>query len=220
MAEAVAQTKGPVLPLILTASNKATVGIVAFVIAMGMYLTTNHFFLFSPKLLPLTWVDQRVPFVPGTIWVYNSEWLLLLTLYAKAKDIDNLNKFLYSIFTLVAASCLVFLFWPTIYPRELFPLPAGLDPLTSGLFELLRRTDTPANCCPSLHVSAVYLSAFLFLDEKEGLFPLFFAWATAISLSTLTTKQHYVADVVSGLALAVLFYWFFHRKVRYAAPAR
>jgi membrane-associated phospholipid phosphatase len=43
----------------------------------------------------------------------------------------------------------------------------------------------------------------------------FFIWSTLIALSTLTTKQHYVADIVSGLLLAVVFYRWFHLKQAY-----
>jgi membrane-associated phospholipid phosphatase len=60
-------------------------------------------------------------------------------------------------------------------------------------------------------VSSVYLSSFAFLSEKRVTkFWIFFIWSTLIALSTLTTKQHYVADIVSGLALAIVFYRWFH----------
>jgi membrane-associated phospholipid phosphatase len=56
----------------------------------------------------------------------------------------------------------------------------------------------------------VYLSSFAFLSEnRRRAFGIFFCWSTLIALSTLTTKQHYLADIVSGLTLAVpVFYWF------------
>ena len=37
--------------------------------------------------------------------------------------------------------------------------------------------------------------------------------ATALALSTLTTKQHFIADVLSGYALAFFGRWFALRKV-------
>ena len=37
--------------------------------------------------------------------------------------------------------------------------------------------------------------------------------ATALALSTLTTKQHFLADVLSGYALAFFGRWFALRKL-------
>ncbi len=209
----------PALPLFMNERNKAAVGVAVFAFAMGIYLLCNRFHFFPPRALPLTWVDRNAPFLPLTFWVYNSEYVFFLALYAAASNLRNLNKFVYSIIAIEVVSCLIFVLWPTAYPRELFPLPASLDPVTAWGFTLMRGIDTPASCCPSLHVSAVYLASFIFRDEKRRLFPWFLAWATTITISTMTTKQHYFLDVLSGFALAMAFYWFFHRKARYS-PTR
>jgi membrane-associated phospholipid phosphatase len=112
-------------------------------------------------------------------------------------------------------SAFIFVIFPTTYPRELYPLPADLDLLTYSVFFRLRETDTPANCCPSLHVSSVYLSSLLFLHDRKRMFPFFFTWGTAIAVSTLTTKQHYFIDVITGLIMAAFAHWIFHRIVQY-----
>jgi membrane-associated phospholipid phosphatase len=116
-------------------------------------------------------------------------------------------------------SVLIFMLWPTVYPRHLFPLPQNLDYFTNFVFTTLRNGDSPASCCPSLHVSSVYLSSFVFLDDQKGKFPFYFIWGTVIALSTLTTKQHYVIDVVTGLILAIATYGVFHKIVVYRPAA-
>jgi len=95
--------------------------------------------------------------------------------------------------------------------------PEDLDALTYYAFGNLRIADSPANCAPSLHVSGVYMSSFIFLDEQREKFPFFFTWATCIALSTLTTKQHYFIDIATGFLMAVIMYWIFHRLVNYRA---
>lgn len=204
------------LPLFLTRENKYVAGAFLFLIAAILYLTSNHFHFFQPQLLPMSWVDHVVPFLPLTVWIYISEYIFFIAVYLTTKDVINLNRYIYSFLALQTFAVLIFWIWPTTYPRELFPLPSNLDPITYYVFNSLRQTDTAANCCPSLHVSSVYLSSFIFLKEQRKKFPFFFLWGTAIALSTLTTKQHYLIDVTAGLACAIVFHWIFHRWLRYS----
>lgn len=203
------------LPLFLTAKNKYPVSIVVGIVATAMYLTSNHIHLFEPQLLPMSWMDRAVPFVPETVWIYVTEFFLFFGTYILSRDLRNANKYLYSFLALQTTSVFIFVMWPTTYPRDLFPLTDDLDSLTYALFSHLRVTDSPANCAPSLHVSSCYLSSFVFLDEQRKKFPIFFGWATLIAISTLTTKQHYIVDVLLGFLFAVTFYWIFHRWVPY-----
>jgi len=202
------------LPLFLKEENKVLSGFSLFAVMMAVYLLSNHFHYFPPQFLPLTWVDHHVPFMPNTFWIYNSEYFYFIAVYMTSSNLQNLNKFLYSTLTMVLFSCIIFSIWPTTYPRELFPLPQDLNYLTYHTFSMFRISDTPANCCPSLHVSVVYLLSFIFLNEKRNLFPYFLGWATAIAISTLTTKQHYLLDVIAGITNAIFFYWIFHLRVK------
>jgi membrane-associated phospholipid phosphatase len=206
---------GRALPLFLTREKKYPVGWAMFAFAAGVYLIVNHFHFTPPQELPRSWIDLAVPFLPNSFWIYLSEYLFFTAIYMTSSDMTNLNKFVYSFVVLQITSCLIFWFWPTTYPRALFPLPDDLNTLTRYAFSSLRTTDTPASCCPSLHVSSCYLSTFLYIDEQRKYFPLFFIWATAIAISTLTTKQHYLVDVIAGFFMAVAHYWVFHRWMQY-----
>jgi hypothetical protein len=213
------------LPLFLTRSNKYLAGAIMYSVSYLCYYLTNHYPLFEPRLLPMTWLDQNTPFVPASVLIYISEYIYFAFVYILLRDSDNLNKYLYSFFSLQLLSCTIFVFYPTIYPRELFPVPADTPPWLASIWTWLRTQDAATNCLPSLHVSSVYLSSFAFLSEnRRREFKIFFIWSTLIALSTLTTKQHYVADLVSGLTLAALFYHWFHtvqsyRRVYGEAPA-
>lgn len=205
------------LPLFITRKNKYPVGFALATFAAALYLTSNHFHIIEPKYLEFSWIDRVVPFLPYSVWVYISEYLFFLAVYITCKDMVNLNKYFYSFLVLQSTSVLIFWLWPTTYPRDLFPVPPDIDPITQWVFHALRTTDTPANCCPSLHVSSVYLSSFIFLDDQKKKFPFFFLWGTAIAFSTLTTKQHYLIDVSSGFIMAIIAYWIFHKSsIKYA----
>lgn len=203
------------LPLFLTTKLKYPVGALLFLSAFFMYYFTNHHPIFTPRELPLTPIDDAIPFIPWTVLIYVSEYFFFTTVYLVCRDMENVNKYIYSFFATQGVSCLVFLLWPTIFPRDLYPIPDGTHPLVDGVFQWLREQDAPTNCFPSLHVSTVYLSAYIFLDEQREKFPFFIVWATLIALSTLPTKQHYFIDIMAGWLLSVAAYWFFHRWMRY-----
>jgi len=205
----------------LNARNRHWAAALVFAVATVVYLATNHLHLTAPHLLPMTWVDAGVPFIPGTVWIYNTDYFFFISVYALlSSDLDALNKYCLSFLALIVASGLIFMVWPTVYPRDLFPLPATLDAATAGSFALLRRLDTPANCCPSLHVSGVTLALLAFMDRRRpARSVLFFAWGALIVLSTLTTKQHYVIDVVAGAGLAAVFYRLFEAPLGFTAAS-
>jgi membrane-associated phospholipid phosphatase len=208
-------TGGITLPVLVTESNRIVSGFLLFSVASVLYAVSNHFHFIEPKLLTLTPWDQAIPFLPHTIWIYISEYIYFILIYCLCRDTVNLNKYLYSFFALQTVSVMIFMLWPTTYPRDLYPVPEGLGYWTDLAWRTLRTGDTPANCCPSLHVSSVLLCGMNFLNEQRKKLPFFMTWGILISLSTLTTKQHYIVDVITGLAMAGLFHWFFYRKISY-----
>jgi membrane-associated phospholipid phosphatase len=203
------------LPIFLKRENKYTVGWSMFGFAAGIYMLANHLHMIPPIFLPMTWVDNAVPFMPNSVWIYISEYAFFTAIYMCFRDYVNANRYIYAFLTLQITSCMIFWLWPTTYPRDQFPLTDDVNALTYFAFNTLRNADSPANCCPSLHVSSVFLSSFIYLKEQRGKFPFFFVWAALIAASTLTTKQHYLVDVLTGFLMAVIHYWIFDRLVSY-----
>lgn len=203
------------LPILINRQNKLIVLITLYIASFTLYIAANRIHLYPPQLLPTTWLDSATPFLPNTVWIYISEYLFFAVVFFNSRDIRNLNKYFYSFVSLLIISITFFWIWPTTYPRDMFPLLDDLNPLTHFAFSTLRAFDTPASCCPSIHVGAVFLSSFIFLDDQRHKFPIFFIWATMIAVSTLTTKQHYAVDVIAGLFMAVSMYWIFHKLVSY-----
>lgn len=203
------------LPLFMTPKLKYPAGVVLFGVCGFMYYFTNHFLFFPARELPFLSIDRSIPFVPWTIFIYMSEYLFFTTVYLMVQNMDNLNKYFYSFFTTQALSCLIFFFFPTIFPRDLYPIPDDTHPVVGSVFHFLRNMDAATNCFPSLHVSTVYLSAYIFFDEQREKLPFFLIWGTLIAFSTLPTKQHYFVDIAAGFALSVVAYFTFHRWLPY-----
>jgi membrane-associated phospholipid phosphatase len=194
---------------------KWRVGWSACALVAFLYLLANRYSFWPPAALPLTALDLRVPFLPWTIWIYLSGIFYLPTAYFLCRCVVCMNKHLYSFVALAVIGALIFAFAPTTYPRELFPLPEGVDALTSAAFRLMRAVDRPTNCAPSLHVAIACLVALGFLEDQRRYFPWMAAWAVLLAVSTLTTKQHYVGDVQSGAVLAALVFVLFHLILPY-----
>ncbi len=204
------------LPLFLTKKNKYAAAAIMYALGYLFYYLTNHYPYFVEHYLPLTWIDREVPFLPYSVFIYISEYFYFGFVYFLLRNTDNLNKYLYSFFVLQLVSCSIFFLYPTTYPRENFPVPTDLPQWVQSTWTWLRTVDAPGNCFPSLHVSSVFLSAFVFwTDGQKKLFWIFLVWSTAIALSTLTTKQHYLADIISGLSLAIVMFRWFHFKQAY-----
>lgn len=187
---------------------------VAFVIG---YTLPNHFHLFEPWLLPLTQFDRAIPLMPWTIFIYMSEYVLFALAYFVFEEEINRNRYIWAYFGVLMTGMVLFVFFPTTYPRAQYPLPEEVTGITYGVFAWLRRIDTPANCFPSMHVACCFLTAFAFLPKGESRvkFVVFLTWSILVALSTLPTKQHYIADVVAGFVLSCLGYVVFYRWSRY-----
>lgn len=154
------------------------------------YSVVNHCHLREPMLLPLSFVDNAVPFSPWAMPVYLSHFLFLpfalLSVRAHAVFVRSLKAM-----SLAAAlACVVFVAYPTTFPRVDSAGP---------WFGLLNFIDTPANCFPSLHVALAAIAAWGLREDGR---PLAAAWSLAIIASTVLVKQHYAADAAGGLLLA------------------
>lgn len=166
-----------------------------------VYFGANHFPSREPRLLQLTAFDHWVPFIPLTAIIYMSAVPLSLVAFMTLKRVIDMRHFLEVFVVTVLVAGVVHWAVPTTYPRELFPLDTAAHP-TGWLLELVRRVDTPSSCFPSLHVGLAFSGALALRQVHRRGWWAFLAWAVAIAISTLTTKQHYAADIVGGLVLA------------------
>lgn len=210
------------LPILLGQNNKLWMGLLGGVLFLLGYSIPNHFHLFKPELLPLGEFERSIPLVPWTIFIYITDYALYGIAFLLLKKEENQNKYLWAFIGIVFFTAPTFTFFPTTYPRADYPLPDNLHWATYYTFTWLRAIDDPSNTFPSLHVYCCYAGAFAFLSKGESrkIFWAFLVWATAVAISTLTTKQHYFVDIVGGLLLAMFGYWLFFLKMRYVPASQ
>ena len=163
-------------------------------------------------ILPMPNWEYNIPMLPWTIWIY----IVLYPTYivwtlVNYRNEEIMNKLMYCFLLLIAISCMIFIIFPVAYPRSFFPLPPDND-LTTVLFRAVRAIDKPSNCLPSLHVGICYTLGIFFFRENRRRFWISMFISTLIALSTLTTKQHYIYDLVGGFGLSFFLFLFFDRK--------
>lgn len=165
------------------------------------YLLLNHHPPREPVLLPLTWVDRAVPFLPWTTWVYAALLLSDLALPMLIRDSRVFNDAVRAYFFVLVLNLFTWAVFPTTYPRP--PPPPG-DSLSERFYRLLMAADTPANCFPSSHVAIPALALWALGREHPRLAPAMWSGFLLLSLSILTTKQHYLVDFFGGLGVAAI----------------
>jgi membrane-associated phospholipid phosphatase len=207
------------LPILFSLKRKWLLGISFGLSALFLYGISKPHSLYEIHRFELTTIDQNIPFLPWTIWIYVSGLIYMPIAYHFNRSVVSINKHAYTFSSLVILSSTIFWFYPTVYPRELFPVPDSTNEPTYLLLTWIRQIDSPTNCTPSLHVSIAYLLALGFREISKKYFPWIFLWASLIALSTLTVKQHYVVDVLAGIAVAILLHFLFRiRKVHLSKP--
>jgi membrane-associated phospholipid phosphatase len=176
-------------------------GITSFVV---LYMLPNHISLFEPHLLPFLDFEKNMAIMPWTVWLYVSDYLYIATAFVILSEKDNMNMIFRGQILLLFVSMFIFFLWPTAYPRPQVDYTAF--GLTGSMLKLVHSLDSPMNSCPSLHVAMTFMGGFGFLREKRYLFPFFMLWAFAISISTITLKQHYLIDIIAGFFFALIIY--------------
>ena len=99
---------------------------------------------------------------------------------------------------------------------------AGLAhaPEWRGFYQHLHGLVTPFNAWPCLHVAQPLLIVLVVgrWTRHHGAIAGLWLWFGLLSLSVLTTKQHYVWDVMTGMLLAVIVYRFIFRPGMMKVP--
>ncbi|HYR33659.1 MAG TPA: phosphatase PAP2 family protein [Burkholderiales bacterium] len=185
------------VPLI-TAANQARALLLGYLAFSLVYLGSGGLHVGAPLAVPASGLDAAIPYVPATIWIYLTQFLLLPGSIVLARDDDDRSRAFYAMLVATALAAAVFVLWPTQLERQSPPAQGLMGFAWSALYF----SDTPNNCLPSLHVALAALAGCVLWRSGWRLTAVL--WPSLIALSTLTTKQHVLIDVAGGLALAAV----------------
>ncbi|MBP3240689.1 MAG: phosphatase PAP2 family protein [Oribacterium sp.] len=152
--------------------------------------------------------DSFIPVIPWTTVIYLGSyifWIINYLIGALQDDEDEAYSFLCAD---VLAKIICLIFFTVLPTTTLRPTITGAD-IWSRLLRMVYRMDAADNLFPSIHCLT---SQFSFIAvRKISSVPRWYKVFSMIAgglicISTLTTKQHVVADVFMGIALAEISY--------------
>lgn len=142
--------------------------------------------------------EPHYPFVPQSVLFYNSLyplcWLAPFVLRTR-EELDGLALAMARV-TAIAGLCFVL-----VPVRNVFPPTPDAGSWT-GAVALAKAAALTHNFLPSLHVALASVAVAFYARRAGRGWRVFLGmWLLAICLSTLFLHQHYIADVLTGLAL-------------------
>ena len=158
---------------------------------------------------PALALDRLLPLAPTWALVYGALYAFLIVLpvfVVQQEELIHRTVWAYLTVWTVAYTC--FLLYPTVAPRPDTVMGGGFA--VWGL-RFLYDADPPYNCFPSLHVAHSFVSALACYRVHRTLGLVAVSCASLVAISTLFTKQHYVADLIAGILLALAAYAVFLR---------
>ena len=176
----------------------------------------NLFAYNFPRLFTGSWhhydmtmpVDELFPFMPWTVSIYFGCYLFWYANYyiVSLHDKQHRDQFFCADMIAKLICMIIFVAIPTTNVR-----PKIVDnDLWSFLMRFLHIVDDPDNLFPSIHCLVSWLCWIGIRKRKDV--SLLYRWfslalALAICIVTLTTRQHVIVDVISGVALAEICYF-------------
>jgi len=190
--------------LTLTRPYPVTIPMVALMLLVPVYLFIANRAAVGTVYAPeLPW-DRALPLQPTWALIYGALYMFLIVLpVLVVREEAHIRRTFWAYLAVWITAYVCFVVYPTAAPRP--PEVVGDGFAVWGL-RFLYDADPPYNCFPSLHVAHSFVSALTCyrLDRRLGQGAL--ACASLVGISTLFTKQHYIADVVGGIVLAFVAY--------------
>jgi membrane-associated phospholipid phosphatase len=161
--------------------------------------------------------DSAVPFVPEMVIFYIYLFLplvILTTLYFAFIEYKRGYVLGWSLVAIGTIAILIYIVFPVStfwYRQELLTHPISGNFWADQVYRVFA-SDTSFNCFPSLHAALSTICSFTWFQYakvKPSMITKIVAFtafiiAAGVILSTLFTKQHYIADAIAGIALALI----------------
>lgn len=162
-----------------------------------VYLLINHHPRREPCLLPLTAFDASVPFWSWSLWPYFGLVLGQIALALAIQDRALFRRAVIAYGLAMGTTLFLHWLWPTCIER---PCPEA-ETFHDWAYSVMLQGDAPNSCFPSAHICGPMVIFWAYWRDGRFLGSWVLAALPVLSLTILTTKQHYLWDLVGGFAL-------------------
>lgn len=192
----------------MSRTTKMLYVLVSSILYLSSYFTIQAV-IKSSEFDLLTEIDRSIPFMPEHVWIYHT--LLPVIVVTMTLVVTTRNVFFNILFACAISAIILnisYILLPSYYPRpDIIP-----NTLSELVVDITHKIDSPNNTFPSTHVTFAWIMFFGVayankLSRIVGIKSLYLLWAIGITLSTLTLKQHYIADAAAGLVLACVSFY-------------
>jgi len=203
---------------IATPAYRWTVGGLLAALQSLVYFGIGHLHLNRSTEILRTKLDDAIPFWPWTAWCYLPFYAgVFIIAIAGFRRRALFNGAVRAVLVVMTLGALGHIFIGAEYPRPVLHPPYAN--ISAWFLASVQSIDPPGNVFPSLHVAHTTMLALILIKDRPRLGRVALAMATALALSTLTTKQHFIADVAAGLAMAFIGRAWAQRQVARVVPA-
>ena len=162
-----------------------------------------HHYILTSRL------DEKIPLIPESLFIYFGcyiFWVINYIIIAK-QDEERAYQFFFADMISRIICFTIFILFPTTNIR---PDIVGGGEWNEGM-RFLYRIDAADNLFPSIHCLVSWFCYIGIRGDKRV--PKWYQWtscliAVSVFVSTLTTKQHVIIDVIAGVIIAEGTLWF------------
>jgi membrane-associated phospholipid phosphatase len=178
---------------------------IGFIFGFIPYIVTNQLSILSEPHYLNSEIDMLMPFIDWSIFIYLGVYVIVTVPVIMINREDLLKRVVIGFIILQAVAAFFFLAYPV---HMLRPEYSSFSNFTDYTVYAIYNIDNPSNCFPSLHVGNSVYAAYTTYKVNRRMGFVTHIISFLICVTTLTTKQHYIADILMGWFLGYLIYYF------------
>jgi membrane-associated phospholipid phosphatase len=142
--------------------------------------------------------------------------LVMMPIFA-VRRVRELSEVLTAYLLVTVTAWVMYALWPV---RMEYPHLVCGGRFSCEILLRLWSMDMGVNVMPSLHAAHSALAAAIFFSYRSKVWPLIALGAAAVSVAAVLTRQHYILDIVAGVALALVVWALVRRVFAVLFPVR
>jgi membrane-associated phospholipid phosphatase len=148
---------------------------------------------------------MHIPLLTHTVWPYIAFFPYI---FLTPVILWQSNIFIQYIISIIFAGTIGTLIWYVFPNGVIRPELLNIQNISSKILYKIYQKDHDTNGFPSGHVFYTLVTTYFLAIHFPQMMYLLWIFALTIVISTITTKQHYVVDIIGGILVTIVSIWF------------